>query len=247
MKMHQIKTLLAVLLMVILTMPQNIYAASVMDDASDMSTHVFKGYNGGNPGSISITKAKLTINGSTKNVYLIALSGTESIENQSTGFWTNLKSGFELNSPYLLKAIEAVQTNVPEGSRLIIAGHSLGGMIAQQMSGNSAIKNHYIVMNVVAFGSPLTNPFGREGTIKRLGDNADIVPYFSAMGTILLPWQISGLNRENGGYGNPINAHLQSYNREDVWGNYDVLGIKNGSATISYNSSDISFYSAPIN
>lgn len=127
-----------------------------------------------------------------------------------------------------------------------MAGHSLGGMIAQQASGHANIKNNYNILNVVTVGSPLINPFGREGEVQRVGDTSDAVPYLSAMGTILLPWQVGGLNRENGGYnGNSLNAHIQSYTRSDVWGAYDVVGKKFGGATITIDFDQAKFYQAP--
>ncbi len=65
------------------------------------------------------------------------------------------------------------------GSNLVVTGHSLGGMVAQQVAADSTIKKNYNVLNTVTFGSPLINGFQREGTVKRLGDTSDPVPYLS--------------------------------------------------------------------
>lgn len=225
------------------------YAATTdtkLNTSVDLANLVFKGYNKGALGPISIAPVTLVKNGSNISAYLVCLSGTESVKNQSTGFLTDLKSGFEQNSPYLLSVINAINNNIPKNSNLIIAGHSLGGMIAEQTSGNSAVKNNYNVLNVITFGSPLVNPFGREGDIKRLGDKSDVVPYLSAMGTMLLPWQVFGLNKEDGKYNNPIDAHIKSYLRDDVWGSYDALGFKNGTSYIKYDNSAIKYYQAPV-
>ena len=49
-------------------------------------------------------------------------------------------------------------------------------------------------------------------------------------------WAVAGLNRENGGYGwSAVDAHCESYLRDDVWGAYDVTGAKNGGAKLTLN------------
>lgn len=126
-------------------MPINCFAQSVtISNSAQMVTHVFKGYNHGQPGPISITPVTLYVNGYNKvNAYLVGLSGTEFVWNQSTGIFTDLKSGFEQNSPYLTDVVNVINQNVPKNSNLIISGHSLGGMIAEQTAGNSNVKNNY--------------------------------------------------------------------------------------------------------
>lgn len=244
-----ITTCFALLLTFSLILPCNVSATVItkMSTSANLAALVAKGYNGGTLGPISITPVTLVKNGtSNMPAYLICLSGTEIVTNQSTGIWTDLKSGFEKNSPYLSAVIQAINSNIPKNSNLIIAGHSLGGMIAEQTSGNSAVKNNYNVLNVITFGSPLVNPFGREGTVKRLGDKADVVPYLSASGTMLEVWQVAGLNREDGHYKDPIKAHKESYLRNDVWGTYDVIGFKGGTSYINYDTSATKFYKAPM-
>ena len=234
--------------MVILLIPYNAYGASVkMTNIPNLRNFIGKGHNNGTLGPIQIVPVTLVKDGtSSVPAYLIALSGTEFIKNQATDIWTDIKSGFELDSPYLVAVVNAIVNNIPKNSNLIISGHSLGGMIAQQLSGNSKIKNNYNVLNVVTLGAPLINPFGREGTVQRLGDNADIIPYLSATGTLLLPWQVFGLNREDGGYTDPLEAHRKSYSRDDIWGKYDVLGFKNGKSYLQYDDNNVKFYKAPI-
>lgn len=222
--------------------------------ACDVAEYIYAGYyhcaTGSNPnfkGPIHIVKATLTQNQKNSPVYLIGLSGTELILNQPTNIITDLKCGFEKDNKYLQEIVKIICREVPEGSSLIIAGHSLGGMEAQQAAGNSTLKSNYEILNVVSFGSPLISPANREGTVKRLGDKADIVPYLS-INTITRPLhQIYGLNTEDGGYGRDFtSAHMKSYLREDVWGSYDVLGIKNGNASLSFNYGEIKGYGAYI-
>ena len=215
--------------------------------APEIYTYVRDGYNQGTLGPISITKGTLKNGLSSKTVYLITLSGTEIVLNQSTEVVTDLLSGFNLKSAYYYNVVNTVLANVPVGSNLIIAGHSLGGMIAQQVAADPTLKAKYNIINTVCFGSPLLSAGSREGTVKRLGDVSDPVPYLSGSLFNNTLWAILGLNRENGGYGIlGIHAHNLSYAREDVWGAYDVTGTKYGSAKLILDLDTRVFYQSPI-
>lgn len=212
-------------------------------NASEIATCVFKGYNGGTYGPIIITQGTLTKNGTQKSVYLITLSGTELVSNQTTGYLTDALSGFNLKNKYYTNVVNTIRANIPANANLILAGHSLGGMIAQQVASNSTIKSNYNVLNTVCFGSPLLAAGTREGTVKRLGDKSDLVPYMSGSTINNTLWAIAGLNRENGGYGSDAySAHVKSYLRADEWGRYDVTGTKYGNATLTLNLDTQHFY-----
>lgn len=225
----------------------------------DMAQFIYQGYyhcdTGTNPdsnGPIAIAPAKLVQKDSAgktteKKVYIVGLAGTEFMFNEPRGVITDLQVGFEKDNFYIREIRRVVTANVPKGANVIFTGHSLGGMVAQQASGDLVLKARYNILNTISFGSPLINPVGREGQVKRLGDTADIVPYMSAQ-TMLRPiHQIAGLNREDGGYGKDFaEAHMRSYLRTDVWGDYDVLGVKGGNAKIVIDESQIESYGAYI-
>ena len=206
------------------------------------------GYNQGVQGPISIVKGTLKKGLFTsKPVYLITLSGTELVLNQSTEVLTDLFSGFNLNNAYYSNVVSIITSNVPKGANLIIAGHSLGGMVAQQVAANSTIKSRYNILNTVTFGSPLLSAGTREGTVKRLGDVSDVVPILSVHTLVNTVWALAGLNREDGGYYlRPITAHNESYGRSDVWGKYDVTGTKYGGYKLVLDMSTRVFYQSPI-
>lgn len=228
------------------------------DDASDLARLVQLGYHDWQSnGPISITQGTMekvkknwfgwsTV--SSEDVYVVCFSGTDvDVENQSTGYWTDLLVGFEQNNRYIENIREAVTTVIPEGSNIVFAGHSLGGMVAQQAASDDTIKANYNILNTVTFGSPLINGFKREGTTKRLGDTNDAVPYMSLSTFTNVIWQSAGLNKEDGGYGwDLLGAHTQSYQRESVWGAYDVTGTKNGNATITLDFSTLQFFASPV-
>lgn len=217
-------------------------------NAAEICEIVYEGYNKGVKGPISITKGTLRSGFSSKTVYLVALSGTETddVEDQSTGYLTDLLSGFNLNNAYLANTVDIICACIPMNSNIILAGHSLGGMVCQQVAANSTIKEYYNVLNTVCFGSPLLSAGSREGTTKRLGDTSDVVPYMSGSLFNNTIWAIAGLNRENGGYGtDAFHAHTESYLRPDVWGKYDVTGTKNGGAKLTLNKSSQLFFHSP--
>ena len=222
-------------------------------NAAELSRLVQVGYSYRQPnGPISITKGTLTTKSwwttTSKTVYVVCLSGTDLAFNQTTGIATDLLVGFEQNNLYLRNVRNAIVNAVPKGSNLVIAGHSLGGMVAQQTAADSTIKSRYNVLNTVTYGSPLISGLTREGTVKRLGDTRDVVPALS-VSTFLAPiWQIAGLNRENGRYSATqiIEAHCESYQRAAVWGRYDVTGTKGGNAKLTLDFSTTKFFASPV-
>ncbi len=212
-------------------------------NAAQVCNLVYKGYNGGTYGPITVTQGYLIKGSSYKYVYVITLSGTESVSNQTTGYLTDALAGFNLSNKYLTNVVKVITNNIPSGSNLVLAGHSLGGMVAQQVAANSTVKSKYNVLNTVTFGSPLLSAGSREGTIKRLGDTSDVVPYLSGSTINNTAWAIAGLQRENGGYGTDVyNAHVKSYLRSDVWGKYDAVGVKNGSYKLVLYTNTMTYY-----
>lgn len=206
-------------------------------------------------GPIGIVEATLNQNGEEKPVYIVALSGTELIWSdytgiQSTGAVTDLLCGFNLDNPYIKAVRNAMINNIPSNADVIFYGHSLGGMIAQEAAADSTIKRNYNILNTVTYGSPLIKLLSRrEGVVRRLCDTSDIVPVLSVYSlTPLAVIQYWGSERysEDGGYNSDwLAAHNESYLREDVWGNYDVLGIKGGNATLTFNMDDAIYFEAP--
>ena len=223
-------------------------------NSAQLSRLVMLGYYGfQQDGPISITKAKLHYNNwlkQNKDVYVVCLSGTDTdAKNQTTGWITDLLSGFEFNNLYVKNVKKVISENIPQGANVIVTGHSLGGMVAQQVVSDSTLKKNYEFLNTVTFGSPLINGFKREGTVQRLGDTSDVVPFLSVSTFLNVFWQTLGLNKEDGGYTMldfQFHAHNESYNRADVWGAYDVTGVKNGSKTLTLDFGTTQFFHSPV-
>ena len=130
---------------------------------------------------------------------------------------------------------------VPQGAALVFAGHSLGGMTAQLLRADPVLKDAYEIVNVLCGGSPLMDPDGEtEGTLHRLTDKLDLIPYIRSTSLCAFVRQIRTAHRESGGYFlNPDGAHNLSYARDDVWGSYDVFGQKGGTAAIRFDAAKV--------
>lgn len=225
----------------------------------ELAEYVWQGYNDGQYGPVTITRGRLTQDVPEKNwlqkvtghdvqtydVYLVTLSGTEDVENQTTDWKTDLQAGFGFESDYTRNVVQTILENVPEGSNLFIAGHSLGGMVAQQVIANEQIKEKYEVKFTVTFGSPAVGQgSGREGQIRRMGVHNDVVPNLSTN----IGGNISGTNWEGRGkYGvnQLVEAHCEGYLRDDIFGHWNVCGDKLAeapSAKLELDLSTLTFY-----
>jgi len=220
-----------------------------INNAADMAQYVFAGYNGGKYGPVSIAPATIHQGGKDKQAYLVGISGTEGVPNQSTGWITNFKAGFMVNNPGLRNAKDAIFRSVPEGSNLVLAGHSQGGMIAQQLAADPDIKKHYNVVDTETFGSPLVNAGQREGEVHRIAARLDPVPQLSAQSVMLMPWarvgqqnvgtdSLNGITTHNNAYVNPQNSGMTAM---------DALGRQSPKerATITFDPNDRTFFTSP--
>lgn len=163
------------------------------------------------------------------DVYVIGLSGSDlSLDVTHTSALINCYlSAFSLPSPYLKELKNQAKKHIPENSKIILIGHSLGGAIAQQFSANSEMKKRYEILNTVCIGAPYITVIKREGKICRISDSGDAVPYLSP--ALFVNAFIGNYIYEDTGYfGKPNKAHNVSYRVSEKWGRYDCLGNKNG-------------------
>lgn len=231
--------------------------------AAELAQTVFAGYNGGRNGPVSITPATIREGDKATPAHLVTISGTEGVEGQSTGWITNLRSGFEQNNPGLRNARDAILRTVPEGSNLVLAGHSQGGMIAQQLAADPEIQKRYNVISTVAYGSPLIAPGRREGEVHRIAAAGDPVPRLSAASVLPITGDWARLGQQDirtdfpinqldpRTYGRGIDAHMKDYTNESNpdLARMDALGRVNPRvpATIEFNPADRVFFTSPTN
>ena len=184
---------------------------------------------------VRIVPAELTVDGETRNVYLVALLGMKDVKGQ-----VNSSRGGGTDA-YRALVRTLLLAHVPQGAALVFAGHSLGGMTAQLLRADPVLKETYEIVNVLCGGSPLMDIDAEpEGTLHRLCDVLDLIPYIRSTSICAFVRQIRTAHRESGGYFlNPDGAHNLSYARDDVWGSYDVFGQKGGTASIRFDAAKV--------
>ena len=208
-------------------------AETSFTNASQMMDYVIVSKNYTTP--IRIVPAVLTVDGAERDVYLVALLGMKDVKGQ-----VNSSRGGGIDA-YQALVRQVLLDIVPQGAALVFAGHSLGGMTAQLLRADPVLKDAYEIVNVLCGGSPLMDPDGEtEGTLHRLTDKLDLIPYIRSTSLCAFVRQIRTAHRESGGYLlNPDGAHNLSYARDDVWGSYDVFGQKGGTAAIRFDAAKV--------
>lgn len=185
---------------------------------------------------VTVRKASLYTAGKyVGKVYLIALRGSDfTWDKEDLNRTQNcLKSGFSFNTDYLEAVKNEAIRQIPEGSFVVIIGHSLGGMIAQQFSADKEMKSRYNIINTLTMGSPFVITEKREGNLHRMADSGDAVPYLSPV--LVANAFLGNYTYECCGYfGNPGGAHVDSYLYAQEWAEYDCFGVKNGTSKLVF-------------
>lgn len=204
------------------------------------------GYNHGMKGPIIITEGTLKNGNEQCDIYLVTLTGLEvpTLTPQTTDVVTTGQAGLELSNDFERNLRRVMKEAIPKNANVVFAGHSLGGMVAQQIAADTSVQMRYNILNIVAYGSPVMFKGQIEGTLKRMGDVNDPVPYLSAETFKDFEVQDGTLQKEDSGLGLDITfaAHRNSYFDEKTWGKYDVLGFKGGDATIKLKLKTQKFY-----
>jgi hypothetical protein len=128
--------------------------SNVLRTAQDVADYVFGGYQEYSGVKYPISIAQV-INPGVANTYLVALSGTDLRWNQTTGLVEDITAELGIPDLYSNTVINDVVSAVPSGATLILAGHSLGGMEAQNLV-PQLIGKGYQISVVETFGSPET-------------------------------------------------------------------------------------------
>ncbi len=199
-------------------------------------------------GPVAISEATLTENGEETPVYFVALHGTEvTALGEAADMISDVQVGlFESDNKYTSNAKANIYEDVPKGSNLIIAGHSLGGMSAQMLAADPDLKKDYNILYTTAIASPLImKDAEKEGTVNRLADNNDLVPKLSIYTLTDNEAQKSNVYTTDSDY-NMFTAHTGSYDDADLWGTYDAVGTPNGNATLTVNASSTKTHASPM-
>jgi hypothetical protein len=121
----------------------------------------------------------------TRNRYLVALSGTEFKARQATGLLEDIAASINHLDGYSLFVLSALVEyddgrGVPPGSELLLVGHSLGGMVAQNVAGNRQRFFHWKPVRVITLGSPKTTFLPQALPVRLFAGKGDPVVSLSA-------------------------------------------------------------------
>ena len=203
----------------------------VMSSATAVASFIFSSEF---PGELHFTPATLETAEGSQEVWLVALMGINFYTTHSNNIFSYLHAAFNTRGRYFNRAKDGILQYVPEGAKLVMAGHSLGGMIAHQLMCDEEITSRYEVLNTMTFGSPyvVVDTAKREGRLVRFEDQYDIIPRVS-IAILLSPDDYKGAIKRAGPYaGDNDGAHNRSYRNIDVWGDFDALGTENGTARL---------------
>jgi hypothetical protein len=116
--------------------------------------------------------------------WLVVLSGTTLAWSQAAGIPEDIYAALGLEDRYTQNVIRAVLLNVPLGSTLVMAGHSLGGMECWSAQGSLRVSG-YTVGGIVTFGAPITVATPFFVPIRRFALPGDTVVTLSPIGVIM--------------------------------------------------------------
>jgi len=169
---------------------------------------------------------------------------------------------------YQLDALAAMAQQIPNGSNIIFAGHSVGGMTAENLLNNPSFARFYNPIELVTYGSPITQADNTSGSIRyvRFASPNDVVPLTTpatwiskasqwihvtnpgdnpALGQFFTPTGVNVIGLLQAVVNGAANAHLAYPSSTDL-AQYGVLsGTKNTSTTLVLDSTQDHCYSAP--
>ena len=186
---------------------------------------------------VAVYDATLYADGKTpEDVYYVVCKGmdfTELDPTQPRSFANAVRIALsDENNTYVKKLTKIIKATVPEDSKLVLVGHSLGGMVIQQAIARKDMKDRYDILYTLSIGSPYILTCGaKEGTLRRMVDRLDPVPYMSI--PLLANPCIGGACLETS-FLSPL-VHFRSYEDGKCWNKYDALGKKNGSGYLMLN------------
>jgi hypothetical protein len=207
-------------------------ASRTISNAQQLAAAIFEQYSKYPNCPIGI--AQVTSPGGLRGTYLVLLSGTQFELHQSNNLWTDILSSPGLVNEYFAGIQDALYTYVPRNATLIIAGHSLGGMEAQNVAANATIRKFYRIARVITYGSPQTVQQVPPTKYVRFATQPDPVPLL-ALGTFTNGTQAYWIKNPNQsrdawqGIVGAINAHL-SYPTLAGLAYFDALGNLCGGA-----------------
>jgi Lipase (class 3) len=202
--------------------PQRPRAANLrICTAAQLASVDFERYNTGLP--ISIARVE---GAASQRSYVIFLAGTEFKASQSNSVATDFSEAADVASRYDIAVMDAIINTIPPGSELMFVGHSLGGMVAQNLARRFARAGFYDgklrVTRIITFGSPKTGQDVPGIAYRRFVIFGDPVPSLS--------WPLNGpaagVTVIDGGRGShlPLVGEHLAYPQSQALQAFDALG-----------------------
>ncbi len=184
-------------------------------------------------GEVRICPAVLEQEDGARDVYFVTVRSLDRVSKGPNNLLGALLLFFNKDCQYFRLTKKAIQEYVPAGSAIVIAGHSMGGMVVQRIICDDALTETYEFLNAVTFGSPcvVTDKTKREGRLVRFEDAGDIIPKVS-LARLISPSDYADAIRIDCGYDDLDVSHNWSYYGAPAWAPYDALGVENGSAVL---------------
>ena len=184
-------------------------------------------------GEIRICPALLETDGESRDVFFVTVRSLDREARGANNLLGALLLAFNKDCQYFNLTKQAIFEYVPEGSAIVIAGHSMGGMVVQRIICDDELTEKYEFLTAMTFGSPcvVTDKSKREGNLVRFEDAGDIIPRFS-LAVILSPSDYNSAVRKDCGYDSLDVSHNWSYYGSPEWNGYDALGVEGGSAVL---------------
>jgi len=169
------------------------------------------------------------------SLYYVVCRGldlTETDMSKSRSIINAIKIGISNeNNSYVKTVVDAVTSTVPVDSKIIFAGHSMGGMVIQQAIANDTLKDNYNILHTLSVGAPYIITSGeKEGSLIRAVDNLDPIPFVSI--PFLANPLIGNIKTETSFKFGLV--HFKSYDEGDCWDKYDALGNYKGKGKTGY-------------
>ena len=203
----------------------------VLEDIMDVAQNIQVSYP---RGEVRICQAVLESGGTERDVYFVTVRSLDRLSKGANNLIDALSLTFGGNCQYFNLTKQAISEFVPGGSAIVIAGHSMGGMVVQKIICDKELTENYEFVNAVTFGSPciVTDKSAREGNLVRFEDEGDIIPKFS-LAVLFDREDYNSAVRRDCGYDSLDVSHNAGYYISSEWEVFDALGAENGDAVLT--------------
>ena len=157
---------------------------TTLHTAQDTAREIFMGYDVLPDGTVEPLGIYKILN--RKDSWLITLSGTSKNQNSATYISEDITAGIgpDLPNKYMFRLQRVLPFVVPKGHRIVLAGHSLGAMIAQNVIPDLTLDG-YECFGYLSIGGPLVRVGEDYPILNRLILKYDLANEFTPLGIVI--------------------------------------------------------------